>query len=227
MKKAWFHIHTKYSFDSLLDPKVIIKEAIKKKIDYLFITDHNTIKGAKEAEEYVLKNKIPIKIVVGSEISTDIGDIIGIFLKKDILARKYEEVISEIKSQGGLVVLPHPYKGHDLFKIHFLKNIDFVETFNSRTTIQEDEFARKLKNYLKAHEICGCDAHLIKDLNKCYLQFKNLSEFKKGNLKINTFKKTKLCDISKTQIIKYIKKRNYSNLFPELIKYLGYRALRL
>lgn len=51
--KIIFHIHTKYSFDSLLCPKKIINLAWKKGIDYVFITNHNTTQRASEDKKYV------------------------------------------------------------------------------------------------------------------------------------------------------------------------------
>ena len=81
--KGIFHIHTKYSYDSLNNPRKIVDYAVKHKINLLLITDHDTIKGSLEAKKYATTKKLPVKIIIGAEYLTDIGDVIGIFLKKE------------------------------------------------------------------------------------------------------------------------------------------------
>jgi len=82
------HIHSKYSYDSLMDPKTILKVAKRVKLDAIAITDHNTIAGAVAARKICEKGSIT---VVGSEISTDSGDVIGIFLNEEIKSRSIHE----------------------------------------------------------------------------------------------------------------------------------------
>ena len=101
-----FHIHSKFSYDSLLSPKRIVRVAKKRGLDGIAITDHDTIKGALEASKF----NDSIYVIIGSEIRTEKGDVIGLFLNEEITSKYFDEVVDEIKSQGGLVVLPHPYK---------------------------------------------------------------------------------------------------------------------
>ena len=79
--RALFHVHTKYSFDSLQSAEDIVDWPHRTGMDSLFIVDHNTIGGCLKAKQYTEKNNVPVKVVIGSEVKTDIGDIIGIFLK--------------------------------------------------------------------------------------------------------------------------------------------------
>jgi len=134
------HVHSKYSFDSLMSSKTIIKTANKKNLNGLAITDHNTILGAKKTCE---QNESPLLIIIGSEVSTDIGDIIGLFLTEDVKSHDSLEVLDDIKSQGGLSVLAHPFKGHELTSdkaAEMLRRIDCFEILNSRTP----NFCRKV-----------------------------------------------------------------------------------
>ncbi|MEM2899900.1 MAG: PHP domain-containing protein, partial [Thermoplasmata archaeon] len=124
-----FHIHSGYSFDALMKPEKIIRIAKKKKLDGVAITDHNTIKGSIEAAK-MTKNQDFI-VISGTEIATDYGDIIGLYIDEEIRARRCLEVIDEIHTQGGLVVLPHPYKGH-ILNDEVLSRIDLIEVFNGR-----------------------------------------------------------------------------------------------
>ena len=92
------HIHSKYSSDGVLDPEKIVKIAAKRGLNGVAITDHNTITGGLKAKNYETED---FKVIVGSEISTERGEIIGLFLKEEIKPGNVQEVISEIKEQNG------------------------------------------------------------------------------------------------------------------------------
>ena len=104
---ADLHIHTKYSFDSLLEPKTIIKLALKRGLSAIAITDHNTVRGS-----IVTRRKASsindLMIIPGIEVKTNMGEIVGLFVQNEIKTRNFDEVIEDIHSQDGLVVLPHP-----------------------------------------------------------------------------------------------------------------------
>ena len=157
-----FHIHSKYSYDSLSTPKSIVRTAKIKGLDGLAITDHNTIKGAIEASK-IDKN---IEIIIGSEIKTDEGDIIGLFLNEEIKSTGFDCVIDEIREQDGFIILPHPYKTFDIIPDHVLNNIDAVEIFNGRISNVLNNKARELAFNKKLSFTGGSDAHLAKDVGR-------------------------------------------------------------
>ncbi|MBC7334202.1 MAG: PHP domain-containing protein, partial [Actinobacteria bacterium] len=136
--KACFHIHTKYSFDSLMHPKKLLKICKQLGADAVYITDHNTIRGSLEAKKY--EEDLGIEVIPGIEIKTQYGDIIGVDLTEEILTRDFEEVLDEIKSQGGISVLPHPYRGHK--KVEYLASkVDLIEVWNGHATPKENQKA--------------------------------------------------------------------------------------
>lgn len=157
------HIHTKYSFDSILKPKKIVKVAKKKELSGIAITDHDTIKGGLYARRYCSDNFI---IMVGAEINTEFGDIIGLFLNEEIKSGGIRDIVDEIHDQDGLVVLPHPFRGHNLnnFDKELTNKIDAIEGYNARTApeknIQAQEFARANKLPITA----GSDAHFYSEI---------------------------------------------------------------
>ncbi|RLC74880.1 MAG: hypothetical protein DRI61_15875, partial [Chloroflexi bacterium] len=107
MIKADLHVHTIYSKDAFLTLRNLISVAIYKKIKCIAITDHNEIRGALK-----LRKIAPFKIIVGQEIMTSEGEIIGLFLSNRIESGlSPEKTIEEIRKQGGLVYLPHPFSG--------------------------------------------------------------------------------------------------------------------
>ena len=130
------HIHSKYSFDSLLSPRTILKVAKKRGLTGIAVTDHNTIRGALEVRRI---NKDPdFAIIIGSEIITDIGDIIGLCINEEIKSCNSIEVVEEIKDQGGFAILPHPFRGHNLNQ-HIIEQFDAIEVFNGRSTLMRIE----------------------------------------------------------------------------------------
>lgn len=151
------HIHSKYSYDSFLSPTEIIKIAKKKGLDGVAVTDHNTIKGGIETSR--INNKDDFNVIIGSEIKTEYGDIIGLFLNEDIKSRIFIQVIEEIKEQGGLVVLVHPFRKGIDFPIELLKHIELIEAFNARSPKSLNEMALKLANRFKKPMTAGSDAH--------------------------------------------------------------------
>lgn len=155
------HIHSKYSFDSILSPKRILETAKKRGLDGVAVTDHNTIRGGVEASEMNKENNFVV--IIGSEISTEIGDIIGLFLKKEIKSKRSMKVIEEIKDQGGLVVLPHPFRGHKLNE-ELLKSVDVIEGFNARSKRHENLDAQKLAMEYGLPIVGGSDAHFVSEI---------------------------------------------------------------
>ena len=157
------HIHSRYSIDGILSPEQIIKIACSKGLNAVAITDHNTIKGGLQVKS-IKQDKIII--IVGSEIKTDFGDVIGLFLNEEINSRNFGEVIDEIKAQDGITVLPHPYRRKRFPGFELLENIDLIESLNGRTSERLNLKAQKLAKELKKPMIAGSDAHLSFELGR-------------------------------------------------------------
>lgn len=191
MKKYELHTHTKYSKCSSLEPKILLETAKKKGINGLAITDHDTIKGAIEISKL---NKDPnFEVIIGEEISTDKGHVIGLYLKEEIKPGKIERVISEIKKQNGLVILPHPYdigilRGSKINLKKFKKDIDAIEGINGRINFKK--FNLKAQRFAKKNNIplvSGSDAHFSKEVGKCciYLETNLRTAIKNNQIKIS------------------------------------------
>ena len=162
-----FHIHSIFSYDSLSTPKSIVRMAKKQGLNGLAITDHNTIKGAIEASKIDKK----IEIIIGSEIKTDEGDIIGLFLNEEIKSTRFDCVIDEIREQNGFIILPHPYKTFDNIPDHVLDKVDAIEIFNGRISNNLNNKARDLAIKKKFLFTGGSDAHRVKDVGRVVTKF--------------------------------------------------------
>ena len=174
--KACFHIHTKYSFDSLMHPKKILKICKKLGVDVVYITDHNTIKGSLEASKY--KRDLKIDVILGIEIKTQYGDIIGVDINEEISSKDFEEVLDKIKSQGGISILPHPYRGH--YKIEYLASkVDLIEVWNGHCTPYENQKAFELSKKFNSPPVVGSDAHLYSELDNAIMVFSSIWDIEK------------------------------------------------
>ena len=131
--KCDLHVHSYASYDSISSPKNIIKEAIKKGVDCVAITDHGEVKAFDEIKKYASGKGI--LVIKGIEVKSDCGDIIGLNVKERIQeGLSVEETIKRIKDQGGFVVIPHPFFKYYRFKKdlnNLLESIDAIEVLNA------------------------------------------------------------------------------------------------
>lgn len=123
------HIHSRKSPDSLSTINNIIRYAKKRSLQGIAITDH----GSSVTEDLgAIAERNQIWIITGSEIHTEIGDIIALFMTKPVRNTKAEDVIDEIHDQGGIAVLAHPFKYNQEYPNAFLEKFDAVELINAR-----------------------------------------------------------------------------------------------
>jgi predicted metal-dependent phosphoesterase TrpH len=161
------HLHSRYSFDGLMSPQYIVRLAKQHGMAGIAITDHNTIAGGVKAFESNYDKDF--LVIIGTEINTEIGDILGLFLNSDIKSRRSEDVVAEIHSQSGLVVLPHPYNHHKKLPEDLLKEIDAVEIFNGRTATDYSQQAiHEISIPYSLTMMGNSDAHLPWEIGRIY-----------------------------------------------------------
>ncbi len=144
------------------------------KLDYIAVTDHDTIQGALKIKESLDIN-ISERIIIGQEITTSQGEIIGLFLKKRVTPHKSaQDTVREIKQQGGLVYIPHPFetvrKGVTKITLDSIKEfVDIVEVFNGRAVFQNKGPQATTWARLNSKPVCASsDAHGYKGASYCY-----------------------------------------------------------
>uniref|UniRef100_A0A7V4KEF3 PHP domain-containing protein n=1 Tax=Fervidobacterium pennivorans TaxID=93466 RepID=A0A7V4KEF3_FERPE len=161
------HVHSKYSKDSRLEPEKILKLATAKGLGGIAVTDHNTVYGGLIARKV---SKGDLLVIVGSEIKTERGEVMGLFLNEEIPERSFFDVVDAIRDQGGIVVLPHPFdrlRRSSFLKIReeCLNFIDCIEVFNSRCI--RGEFNHLAESFAALHNLpvtAGSDAHLANEI---------------------------------------------------------------
>lgn len=182
--KADLHIHTCYSPDCNSSLESIIDRCRKLGIGCVAITDHDTIEGALK-----MKQMAPFPVIIGEEVMSSDGEIIGYFLTEEIPSGlPPEEVINQIKGQGGLVCLPHPFDGFGRFPLKaskrdaLLSKVDIIEVFNARSlSLSYCKRARTLVQRNGILASAGSDAHAPREIGKAYVEmpaFDGPEEFK-------------------------------------------------
>lgn len=168
------HSHTMWSGDATTTPDELAEAIEAAGIDVLCITDHNTIAGA-----VALRDQLPCRVVVGEELRTGVGEIIGLFLTEP-LARglRLDEAVHRIHGQGGLVYVPHPFDPtrHCLreAELHGLASegqIDAVEVLNAKTSLRSlNDRARAFADEHDLAHGAGSDAHVPDALGAAYVE---------------------------------------------------------
>jgi hypothetical protein len=182
MRRFDLHVHTRYSKDALIDPSKILEVLDKKGLKGIAVTDHGTIRGGTVTHELARKAGSDHIIIVGSEIKTEIGDIIGLFLKEEIKSRDSMQVLDEIGSQGGVSILAHPFRGTYIPRLHkakkvysqdLLQKVNFIEVDNARSRSHENTKARELAHDWGKPALGGSDAHFYAEIGAITVNFEN------------------------------------------------------
>jgi len=149
-----------------VSPKGILRTAKRRGLNAVAITDHNTMIGGIKASNLVKREKLKVMVIVGAEISTDVGDVIGLFISEEISSKNFLEVVDEIHDQDGLVLLPHPFRSHrfnDLREI--INQVDLLEICNSRSPMGLEQV--NLLSSLNKTLVGGSDAHFTQEIGLC------------------------------------------------------------
>jgi predicted metal-dependent phosphoesterase TrpH len=170
---ADFHSHSHYSRDSVLSPAALIEACVRKGITCIAVTDHNAVDGA-----FVIQKRAPFKVIIGEEVKTAEGEIVGLFLKELVPAGlSPEETIRCIHEQGGIVTVPHPYDAFRRSVItraalgRIVDQVDAIEGYNCRNILSvHDRAARDLAGEHDKPITAGSDAHSRWEVGGVYLE---------------------------------------------------------
>lgn len=163
---ADFHIHSHHSKDCVMPVADILERAREAGLDVVAITDHDSAAGGLEARE--LADRYGVRVIVGEEVKSSEGEVIGLFLERTIPGgMSFAETVAAIKDQGGVVYVPHPFdRLHTIPSPAVLRanvaDIDVVEVFNSRLAFPGfNELAERFARRYRLPAAAGSDAHVL------------------------------------------------------------------
>jgi glycosyltransferase involved in cell wall biosynthesis len=171
------HMHTDHSPDCATPVEVLLATAKEQGLGAIAITDHNEISGALEARA----KADGIKVIVAEEIKTATqGEVIGLFLAERIpRGLGLAETVAEIRRQGGLVYVPHPFDrmhvvpGYEHL-LAILEEIDAIEIFNPRVAIGSfNEEAVRFAAKYRLTAGAGSDSHVAAGLGSVRVRMRD------------------------------------------------------
>jgi len=168
------HSHTMWSGDSTTTPDEIEEAVVQAGLDVLCITDHNAIRGATD-----LAAQLPCRVIIGEELRTHAGEIIGLFLTDRIAAgTPPADAARAIRAQGGVVYIPHPFDPMRrnmaepaLYELADGGLIDAVEVLNAKTSLRS--LNERAANFAAEFDLAagaGSDAHVPLALGSAYVE---------------------------------------------------------
>lgn len=165
------HVHTCFSRDSLTTLPALVEAVGRRGLNALAVTDHNCIEGALR-----LRDLAPFPVIVGEEVLTSEGEIIGLFLERPVPRRlSPPETIAAIREQGGLLYLPHPADSVRRSTLRWnavlsvVAQMDLVEVFNARNLRAADNAtAQRLAAAYGRPGAGGSDAHTPGEVGQAY-----------------------------------------------------------
>jgi predicted metal-dependent phosphoesterase TrpH len=176
---ADLHCHTSRSFDSLSTPAAVARVAAQRGLTHLAITDHERIDGAHAARDAAPDG---LSVIVGQEVRTRGGDLIGLFLEHPVPpGMSSVDAARAIREQGGVVGLPHPF---DRFRSsgarrnpasawqELLALVDYVEGYNARLIVGDGNArAAALAREHGLPTVAVSDAHTLMEVGVAYTAF--------------------------------------------------------
>jgi hypothetical protein len=173
------HMHTDHSHDCATPVEVLLATARDQGLGAIAVTDHNVVSGAHEAASKA--KDFGVKVIVAEEVKTaHQGEVIGLFIDEQIpRGLTLAETVAEIKRQGGLVYVPHPFdRMHAVpdyeHLLTIIEDIDLMEVYNPRVAIgsfneEAERFAAKYRILAAA----GSDSHVAQGLGSVRVRMRD------------------------------------------------------
>lgn len=172
--RAEMHCHTVASSDGMITPDGLLKAAQIQRLDVIAITDHDTTEGAFEFQKWFRKKNSATQILIGEERTlANKCHLIGLFLQEDIAAQEPQAAMDEIHAQGGLVLVPHPFRLKDGLLgprgvgLEGLKSADAFEIHNAKGSRADNVLSREKLPASDYPFFGGSDAHYEADVGQC------------------------------------------------------------
>ncbi len=172
------HSHTMFSGDSTTTLDEIVESVVEAGIDVLCVTDHNAIEGAVRLQRELEGDGI-CRVIVGEEVRTHTGEIIGLFLTERIsFGDNAVDTAMQIRKQGGVMYVPHPFDPMrrnltetSLIELTDRGLVDAIEAHNSKTSLQS--LNKRAREFGESHGLAlgaGSDAHVPHALGSAFVE---------------------------------------------------------
>jgi predicted metal-dependent phosphoesterase TrpH len=171
------HMHTHHSRDCTIPTAEVIRLCRRRGLDGIAVTDHNTLAGGLEAAALAPPG---FTVIPGEEVKSSEGEIIGLFLRREIPAGlSPEETAGRIREQGGVVIVPHPFdplrtsplKTPALERLVRAGLVDAIEVLNARMALRSHNARGALyATQARLPGTAGSDGHSRPEYGQAYVE---------------------------------------------------------
>ncbi|MEA2655000.1 MAG: hypothetical protein QOI23_365 [Chloroflexota bacterium] len=174
MLRVDLHLHSNFSHDGQSTLQALIERSHECGLDRIALTDHNTVEGALD-----LARMAPELAIVGEEVKTREGEVIGLFITEQLPPYLTpEKVMDLIHGMGGLTYLPHPLdRRRANFRpervVELADRIDIIETYNPWCDAAANAAAAKLAADLDKVVATGSDSHSARELGRSWMEIED------------------------------------------------------
>jgi predicted metal-dependent phosphoesterase TrpH len=179
------HLHSHFSHDGQSSLEALIERSRACGLDRIALTDHNTVEGALQ-----LAQMAPELAIVGEEVKTREGEVIGLFITDRLVPyQRPEEAMDHIHEMGGLTYVPHPLdRRRDHFRaeriVELADRIDIIETYNPWCEASANQAAAALASDLDKVAATGSDAHSARELGRSWMEIEDYADAQDFLLKL-------------------------------------------
>ena len=190
--KLDLHVHTTASPDGFQSPAAAVRACVRRGLDGLAITDHNTMAAVAEAKRHAPEGFL---VISGAEYSTDHGHILALFITEDAMQAglpkdergrlRLEPLSRFVRAQGGLLVAAHPFQGRASLPGTLCAWVDGAEVLNGRESALRPENERRAAQWAAQNgKFCtaGSDAHTRFETGRAYTECPDAMDFKSALL---------------------------------------------
>ncbi|MFV2064397.1 MAG: PHP domain-containing protein [Chloroflexota bacterium] len=181
------HIHTLAS-DGISDVEAVLDRALAIGLDVIAITDHERIDAAVAAKAIAESRGLPIEVIVGEEITTRGGHLLGLFLGKRIRPwHSMKSSVARVHEQGGVAIVAHPLVPYPLCasartirrlmeEADPIYHPDALEGFNPTTArMRWSRRAPSFAEEMGIAAVAGSDAHRAGNVGRAVTTYRGSS----------------------------------------------------
>ena len=156
------HTQSRHSIDSITPVSFLVERVARERLAGFALTDHDSFKGVEKAARECKKRELVF--VPGMEVTSNHGHVLCLFIQEYFKTKDYLEVLDEVKSQGGIASLAHPFRWNGVWKTP-----SCIEILNGRTSWEKNEKAVELMKRKNLAFTAGSDAHWAREAGGAYL----------------------------------------------------------
>jgi predicted metal-dependent phosphoesterase TrpH len=180
---ADLHIHTLAS-DGVSGVDDVLAAAVARQLDVIAIADHERIDAAVVAQRVARERQLPIAVIVGEEITTRNGHLVGLFMTHRIRPwGTMRDAVARVHDQGGICIVAHPLVPYPLCasertirrmldEADPARHPDAIEAFNPTTARMR--WSRRVPDFVAEvglAPVASSDAHHADSVGRAVTRF--------------------------------------------------------